>query len=141
VSRLGLGSMGMSAYYTGAGVDDAESIRTIRSVNVSTTRAGVSVSEALNGGVDPKPRDRGCRHVGRVRAQRAAVAGDAHDAGVRAAQHGERPGQQTLPNLQWEGRDLRASNLVVVAGQRREFALTTRVPDPGGLVIRRSGSG
>jgi aryl-alcohol dehydrogenase-like predicted oxidoreductase len=30
VSRLGLGAMGMSAYYTGASVDDAESIRTIR---------------------------------------------------------------------------------------------------------------
>ncbi len=30
VSRLGLGTMGMSAYYTGAGKDDAESIRTIR---------------------------------------------------------------------------------------------------------------
>jgi aryl-alcohol dehydrogenase-like predicted oxidoreductase len=29
VSRLGLGCMGMSAYYTGAGVDDAESTRTI----------------------------------------------------------------------------------------------------------------
>ena len=29
VSRLGLGCTGMSAYYTGAGVDDAESIRTI----------------------------------------------------------------------------------------------------------------
>jgi aryl-alcohol dehydrogenase-like predicted oxidoreductase len=29
VSRLGHGYMGMSAYYTGAGVDDAESIRTI----------------------------------------------------------------------------------------------------------------
>ena len=29
VSRLGLGTMGMSAYYTGASVDDAESIRTI----------------------------------------------------------------------------------------------------------------
>src|ERR1700730_11461343 len=29
VSRMGLGAMGMSAYYTGAGSDDAESIRTI----------------------------------------------------------------------------------------------------------------
>ena len=29
VSRLGLGAMGMSAYYTGASTDDAESIRTI----------------------------------------------------------------------------------------------------------------
>ncbi|MFD3455695.1 aldo/keto reductase [Streptomyces sp. NPDC058691] len=30
VSRIGLGTMGMSSYYTGAGSDDAESVRTIR---------------------------------------------------------------------------------------------------------------
>src|SRR5690348_11470636 len=29
VSRIGLGAMGMSAAYTGAGTDDAESVRTI----------------------------------------------------------------------------------------------------------------
>jgi len=38
VSRLGLGCMGMSAFYTGAGVDDAESIRTIhRALDVGIT--------------------------------------------------------------------------------------------------------
>ena len=38
VSRLGLGCMGMSAFYTGAAVDDAESIRTIhRALDVGIT--------------------------------------------------------------------------------------------------------
>ena len=38
VSRIGLGTMGMSAYYTGAGSDDAESIRTIhRALDLGVT--------------------------------------------------------------------------------------------------------
>ncbi|CAN5388395.1 aldo/keto reductase [soil metagenome] len=38
VSRLGLGTMGMSAFYTGAGTDDAESIRTIhRALDLGVT--------------------------------------------------------------------------------------------------------
>jgi aryl-alcohol dehydrogenase-like predicted oxidoreductase len=38
VSRLGLGCMGMSAYYAGASTDDAESIRTIhRALDLGTT--------------------------------------------------------------------------------------------------------
>ncbi|KRC62569.1 aldo/keto reductase [Agromyces sp. Root81] len=38
VSRLGLGCMGMSAYYAGAGTDDAESIRTIhRAIDLGVT--------------------------------------------------------------------------------------------------------
>jgi aryl-alcohol dehydrogenase-like predicted oxidoreductase len=38
VSRIGLGTMGMSSYYTGAGSDDAESVRTIqRAVDLGVT--------------------------------------------------------------------------------------------------------
>ncbi len=38
VSRIGLGAMGMSAFYTGAGSDDAESIRTIhRALDLGVT--------------------------------------------------------------------------------------------------------
>jgi aryl-alcohol dehydrogenase-like predicted oxidoreductase len=38
VGRIGLGAMGMSAAYTGAGTDDAESIRTIhRALDLGVT--------------------------------------------------------------------------------------------------------
>src|ERR1700679_3593495 len=38
VSRIGLGAMGMSSAYTGAGMDDAESIRTIhRALDLGVT--------------------------------------------------------------------------------------------------------
>src|SRR3990170_3523552 len=38
VSRIGLGAMGMSAYYTGAGREEAESIRTIhRAIELGVT--------------------------------------------------------------------------------------------------------
>ena len=38
VSRIGLGAMSMSAYYTGAGSDDAESIRAIhRALDLGVT--------------------------------------------------------------------------------------------------------
>ncbi|MDX3264969.1 aldo/keto reductase [Streptomyces sp. MI02-2A] len=38
VSRIGLGTMGMSSYYTGAGTDDAESVRTIqRAIDLGVT--------------------------------------------------------------------------------------------------------
>ena len=38
VGRIGLGGMGMSAAYTGAGTDDAESIRTVhRALDLGVT--------------------------------------------------------------------------------------------------------
>ena len=49
VARIGLGAMGMSAAYTGAGTDDAESIRTIH--------------RALDLGVDPHRHRRDLRPV------------------------------------------------------------------------------
>ncbi|SOD62698.1 Predicted oxidoreductase [Streptomyces zhaozhouensis] len=56
VSRIGLGVMGMSAYYTGAGRDEAESIRTIhRAVDLGVTHLdtaevyGPYVNEGLVG--------------------------------------------------------------------------------------------
>ena len=65
VSRLGLGCMGMSAYYTGAAVDDAESIRTIhRALDLGITLIdtaeiyGPYVNEDLVGRAIADRRDR-----------------------------------------------------------------------------------
>ena len=65
VSRLGLGCMGMSAFYTGAAVDDAESIRTIhRALDLGITLIdtaeiyGPYVNEELVGRAIADRRDR-----------------------------------------------------------------------------------
>ncbi len=65
VSRLGLGCMGMSAFYTGAGIDDAESIRTIhRALDLGITLIdtaeiyGPYVNEELVGRAIAGRRDR-----------------------------------------------------------------------------------
>jgi len=47
VSRIGLGAMGMSHGYTGAGTDDAESIRTIhRALDLGVTLIDTAESMA-----------------------------------------------------------------------------------------------
>ncbi|WBB58747.1 aldo/keto reductase [Streptomyces sp. WMMC500] len=64
VSRIGLGAMGMSAFYTGAGRDDARSIRTLqRAVDLGVTHLdtaevyGPYVNEELVGRAVRKRRD------------------------------------------------------------------------------------
>lgn len=86
VSRIGLGTMGMSAFYTGAGSDDAESIRTIhRALDLGVTlfdtaeAYGPFTNEELLGRALKAHRDRaviatipGTKHVARLEENLAA---------------------------------------------------------------------
>ncbi|MEU4154366.1 aldo/keto reductase [Streptomyces sp. NPDC026659] len=99
VSRIGLGAMSMSAYYTGAGSDDAESVRTVhRALDLGVTHIdtaevyGPYTNEELVGRAIRGRRDQvvlatkfggGISHSGR-----AGVALDSSPASVRVAVEG-----------------------------------------------------
>ena len=113
VSRIGLGAMGMSFAFTGAGSDDAESIRTIHraldlGVNFIDTAEvyGPYVNEELVGQGDQGPPRRGrarhqvrhdLAHRSRARAARQQPGQHPHGRGGVAATAGHRPHRPLLP--------------------------------------------
>ncbi len=112
VSRIGLGAMGMSAAYTGAGTDDAESIRTIhRALELDVTfidtaeTYGPFTNEELVGGATKDHRDEVvlATTFGRVsHARGGARILDSSPANIRTAAEGSqapghRPHRPVLP--------------------------------------------
>jgi aryl-alcohol dehydrogenase-like predicted oxidoreductase len=89
VSRLGLGAMGMSAYYTGASADDDESVRTIcRALDLGITL--IDTAEVYGPYVNEEI-------VGRAIAGRRDQVVLATKFGLISHRHGDTPGRDSTP--------------------------------------------